>query len=385
MKIIHLLVDDKFIDSAIREFEAVSPGVHEYILPAGQPPYRYLRSPAVQPMSREACLARLHQPDVAAVICHGLPLSHLLMLPELPPGPTVIWLGWGYDYYGLIADAFPQGLFMPETSALVARIHPRGGLPQPGVMRASVLSAARPYAKPSRTERAALQRVDLFSPVLPNEHHLVRQHNPWFKAAFIRWNYGTTEDDMSLVSAGQGLPRLGRNILVGNSATPANNHLECFAALRKLPDLDDRQVIVPLSYGDFDGSYTRHIVSVGTQLFGSRFVPMREFLPKDRYIEVLTSCGHVMMNHVRQQAMGNLIISGLMGAKLHMNRSNPAASWLKRLGLPISDLGRPELSPLSPADAQAQAQALQTEYGRATQRPRTRQLVDVALTPRSGG
>ncbi len=382
MKIIHLLVDDKFIDSAIREFEAVSPGVHEYLLPAGQPPYRHLRSPLVQAVTREACLARMRQPDVAAVICHGLPLSHLLMLPELPPGPTVIWLGWGYDYYGLIADAFPQGLFMPETSALVARIHPRGGLPQPGVMRASVLSAARPYAKPSRTELAALQRIDLFSPVLPNEYHLVKQHQPGFKAGFIRWNYGTTEDDMSLIGAGQGLPRLGRNILVGNSATPANNHLECFAALRKLPDLDDRQVIVPLSYGDFDGAYPRHIVSVGTQHFGTRFVPMREFLPKDRYIEVLTSCGHVMMNHIRQQAMGNLIISGLMGAKLHMNRGNPAASWLKRLGLPIADLARPDLSPLNPADAQAQANALQTEYGRATQRPRTRQLVDVALTPR---
>jgi dTDP-N-acetylfucosamine:lipid II N-acetylfucosaminyltransferase len=382
MKIIHLLVDDKFIDSAIREFETVSPGVHEYLLPSGQPPFRYLRSELVQAVSREACLARLRQTDVAAVVCHGLPLSHLLMLPELPPGPTVIWLGWGYDYYGLIADAFPQGLFMPETSALVARIHPRGGLPQPGVMRSSVLSAARPYAKPSRTELAALQRIDLFSPVLPNEYHLVKQHQRSFKADFIRWNYGTTEDDMRLIGAGQGLPRLGSNILVGNSATPANNHLECFAALRKLPDLEDRQVVVPLSYGDFDGAYTRHIVSVGTQHFGSRFTPLLEFLPKDRYIEVLTSCGHVMMNHIRQQAMGNLIISGLMGAKLHMNRSNPAASWLKRLGLPISDLARPDLSALSPADALTQAQALQTEYGRATQRPRTRQLVDVALTPR---
>lgn len=383
MKIIHLLVDDKFIDSAIREFETVSPGVHEYILPAGQPPYRYLRSSKVQAMSREACLTRLHQPDVAAVICHSLPLSHLLMLPELPPGPTVFWLGWGYDYYGLIADAFPQGLFMSQTSALVGRIHPRGGLPQPGVMRSSVLSVARPYAKPSKTEIAALQRVDHFCPVLPNEHHLVRQHNPWFKAAYLRWNYGTTEDDMSLVDAEHGLPRLGRNILVGNSATPANNHLECFEALRKLPDLEDRQIVVPLSYGDFDGAYTRHIVSAGTQHFGARFVPMQTFLPIDRYLEVLTSCGHVMMNHIRQQAVGNIVIGSLMGAKLHMNRSNPAAAWFKRLGLPISDLTKPDLTPLSPIDARAQADVIQAQFGRASQRPRTRQLVDVALTPRS--
>jgi len=244
------------------------------------------------------------------------------------------------------------------------------------------MSCARPYAKPSRTELEALQRIDLFSPVLPNEHALVKRHQPSFRASFIRWNYGTTEDDLTLINIGDPLPRLGPNILVGNSATPANNHLECFAALRKLPDLDGRQVIVPLSYGDFDGAYTQHIVSAGRQHFGSKFVPMLEFLPKERYIEVLTSCGHVMMNHVRQQAMGNLIISGLMGAKLHLNRFNPAAAWLKHLGLPIAELTKLDLMPLGQADARAQADALQREYGRATQRPRTVQLVETALKSR---
>ena len=172
MKIIHLLVDDKFIDSAIREFEAVSPGVHEYLLPAGQPPYRHLRSPLVQAVTREACLARMRQPDVAAVICHGLPLSHLLMLLELPPGPTVIWLGWGYDYYGLIADAFPQGLFMPETSALVARIHPRGGLPQPGVMRASPVGQPRSSRQLASSSGPAARWIAPSTPPPPSSEEL---------------------------------------------------------------------------------------------------------------------------------------------------------------------------------------------------------------------
>jgi hypothetical protein len=172
------------------------------------------------------------------------------------------------------------------------------------------------------------------------------------------------------------------DILVGNSATPANNHLECFASLARQPDLDGRRIVVPLSYGDGDGAYTRHIVQAGQKHFGSRLVPLLDYLPKDRYIEVLTSCGHVMMNHIRQQAMGNLIISGLLGARLHLHRRNPVASWMKKLGLPISDLTQPALQPLSEADAEAQARVLQAEYGRSTQRQRTRMLVDTALTPR---
>lgn len=381
MKIIHLVVDDKFIDSAIREFEGVSPGVHEYLLVGGgSPPYRYVRSPLIQAVSRGACLARLNQPDVAAIVCHSLPLSTLLMLPEMPAQPHVIWLGWGYDYYGLLMDAFPEGLFMPDTARLMGRLQPRGGLPRAGSMRSSVLSAARPYAKPSRTELSALQRVDFFSPVLPNEYTLLTQHQPQLRARFIRWNYGTAEDDMSLGTA----PRhvLGDDILVGNSATPANNHLECFASLARQPDLDGRRIVVPLSYGDGDGTYTRHVVQAGQKHFGSRLVPLLDYLPKDRYIEVLTSCGHVMMNHIRQQAMGNLIISGLLGARIHLNRRNPVASWMKKLGLPISDLAQPALQPLTEADAEAQVHLLQAEYGRSTQRQRTRLLVDTALTPR---
>ncbi len=381
MKIIHLVVDDKFIDSAIREFEGVSPGVHEYLLVGGgSPPYRYVRSPLIQAVSRGACLARLNQPDVAAIVCHSLPLSTLLMLPEMPERPHVIWLGWGYDYYGLLMDAFPEGLFMPETARLMGGLQPRGGLPRTGSMRSSVLSAARPYAKPSRTELSALQRVDFFSPVLPNEYTLLTQHQPQLRARFIRWNYGTAEDDMSLGTAR--CQTLGADILVGNSATPANNHLECFASLARQPDLDGRRIVVPLSYGDGDGAYTRHVVQAGQKHFGSRLVPLLDYLPKDRYIEVLTSCGHVMMNHVRQQAMGNLIISGLLGARMHLHRRNPVASWMKKLGLPISDLAQPALQPLTEADAEMQARILLAEYGRSTQRQRTRMLVDTALTPR---
>lgn len=381
MKIIHLVVDDKFIDSAIREFEGVSPGVHEYLLVGGgSPPYRYVRSPLIQAVSRGACLARLNQPDVAAIVCHSLPLSTLLMLPEMSERPHVIWLGWGYDYYGLLMDAFPEGLFMPETARLMGGLQPRGGLPRTGSMRSSVLSAARPYAKPSRIELSALQRIDFFSPVLPNEYTLLTQHQPHLRARFIRWNYGTAEDDLTLGSTSS--DGLGTDILVGNSATPANNHLECFASLAKQPDLDGRRIVVPLSYGDPDGAYTRYIVQAGQKHFGSRLVPLLDYLPKDRYIEVLASCGHVVMNHIRQQAMGNLIISGLMGARLHLNRRNPVAPWMKKLGLPVSDLAQPVLAPLAPVDAAAQAQILLTEYGRSTQRQRTRALVDTALTPR---
>jgi dTDP-N-acetylfucosamine:lipid II N-acetylfucosaminyltransferase len=385
MKILHLVVDDKFIDSAIREFELVRPGVHEFLILDARPPHRYLRSPSVRPISRAAWCDRVAQADVAAVVMHCLSVEHQPLLRDIPPGPKVIWIGWGYDYYGLASDAFPEGLLLPKTTALEARLRGRSPGAAPGSMQCSELSWARPYPKPSADAQAALRRVDYFSPVLQDEHGLVRRHQPTLRAQYLRWNYGTVEDDMSLpgMAAGvdaSGRARLGPNLLVGNSATSANNHLELFDCIRRHVDLAGRQLIVPLSYGD--AAYRAHIERIGRQLFGDAFVPLVDFLPKDRYIELLTSCGHVMMNHVRQQALGNLVISGLLGARLHLNGRSPLGPWLRRAGISVSDVERPQMHPLTHSEAAAQAAVLRSEFGREAQRRRTGAMVDVALSTR---
>lgn len=373
------MVDDKFIDSAVREFELARPGIHEYLMLDGRPPYRYVRNPAVRAISRAAWAERAAQPDVAAVIVHCLSPENQPLLQDIPPGPTVIWIGWGYDYYGLISDAFPEGMLLPATRALAATLQVRSARQTPGQLRASELSCARPYPKPSHHEQAALRRLDYFSPVLENEYHLVRRHQPTLRAQYLHWNYGTAEDDMTLLGMDAG-GRLGPNLLVGNSAAPANNHLDLFEHIRRHVDLHGRELIVPLSYGDF--AYRAHIERIGRQMFGNAFVPLIDFLPKDRYIELLVSCGHVMMNHVRQQALGNLVISGMLGAKLHLNRRSPIVPWMRRLGIGVSDVERPDMNPLPAAAREAQAVALRVDLGRDAQRRRTQAMVDAALAPR---
>jgi dTDP-N-acetylfucosamine:lipid II N-acetylfucosaminyltransferase len=172
----------------------------------------------------------------------------------------------------------------------------------------------------------------------------------------------------------------GRNILAGNSATATNNHIELFERIRRIGDLEGRLIVTPLSYGD--AGYRTCVIKLGRDLFGAAFVPLVDFLPKDRYIELLASCGHVMMNHVRQQALGNLVISGLMGARLHVGRGSPLFSWLGSIGVPVTPLDSDALTPLSTAEREGQVATLGREFGRDAQRARTRALVDAALSPR---
>lgn len=368
MKLLHLVIDDKFIDAAIREFEAVVPGASEYVMLDGRPPYRHVKDGRVRAVSAEGFAREAAREDVAGVILHCLPPNHLPLLRAIPPGPTVAWLGWGYDYYGLLNDAFPEGLLGPETAALQARL---AGTPA-GAPAPTVLSFARPYRKPTAGEIEALRRVDVFSPVLDTEHRLARRHQPWLRAEYLRWNYGTVEDDFSLPGAPSAAP--GPNVLVGNSATATNNHLELFGLIRRRIDLGGRQVVVPLSYGD--PHYRRHVLEAGTRAFGAAFVPLVDFMPREDYIRTLASCGFALMNHVRQQALGNIYISALLGARIFLDRRNPLLTWLRAQGLPIGDLEQLDTLPLTAAERDAQSSALHAGMGRAAQRERTRRLVE---------
>jgi hypothetical protein len=372
MKILHLVVDDKFIDSAIREFEVVAPGRHEFFILDARSPYRHLKSPAVESVSAAAFLARARQDDVGAVFLHSLPPDVLPLLTLLPAGPRVLWIGWGWDYYGLLADAFPGGLVMPQTARLLGGLRPRSADTDIASLTASELSLARPYAKPGHRARQALQRVDFFCPVIDVEHRLLRQLHPWFRAEYLPWNYGTLED-YEITGA---KPAVGRDILVGNSATPTSNHLEAFEWVRQRIDLAGRRVVVPLSYGD--SAYAGAVVQAGRTMFGDAFLPLTSYLAKDAYIELLASCGLVVLNHVRQQALGNIVISALLGARIALNRRSPLYPWLAALGVEVDDVERLDARPLPPAERQSNAEAVRRLLDPATQRRRTRRLVEVA-------
>lgn len=377
-RLLHLVVDDKFIDAAIREFEAAAPGRHEFVTLDTRPPYRYVKDGRVRNLDGAGFAREAAREDVGAVVVHAMTPQHLAAIQSVPADRGVVWIGWGYDYYGLLNDAFPEGLVQPATAALLARgAGMAGGTPAQGTVP-TMLAFARPYRKPTRSELAALARVDWFSPVLDTEYHLARRHQPDFRAHYLRWNYGTVEDDFTLA----GLPErpLGPNLLLGNSATATNNHLELFELVRQRVDLAGRRIVVPLSYGD--ANYRRHVLQAGQQLFGEAFQPLVDFMPREQYIDTLASCGFVLMNHVRQQALGNIYIGALLGARVFLNRRNPLNGWLRAQGLPIADLEQLDGQPLTEAERDRQITALYASMGRAAQRERTLGLVETVLAGR---
>ena len=108
----------------------------------------------------------------------------------------------------------------------------------------------------------------------------------------------------------------GPDVLVGNSATASNNHADAFALLAGCTG--GARVVVPLSYGNAD--YGAQVAALGARLFGDRFDALREWMPIDAYNERIRNCGFVVMNHRRQQAVGNIGAALFKGATVYLRR-----------------------------------------------------------------
>ena len=123
----------------------------------------------------------------------------------------------------------------------------------------------------------------------------------------------------------------GNKILIGNSASASNNHLEVFEILKRLEV--NNEMVCPLNYGDYN--YAEVISKIGADTFGYKFFALNQFLPFEEYNKIQIDCGIVIMNHYRQQACGNIIAALNMGCKVFLSHKSPLLKHFKNLGINI--------------------------------------------------
>lgn len=104
-------------------------------------------------------------------------------------------------------------------------------------------------------------------------------------------------------------------IQIGNSADTSNNHIEVLDGLRRFKDKNIK-IVCPLSYGDLE--YSSSVIELGKSIYGNKFIPITEFLPFEKYIELLGNIDIAIFNHKRQQAMGNITTLLGLGKKVYI-------------------------------------------------------------------
>jgi dTDP-N-acetylfucosamine:lipid II N-acetylfucosaminyltransferase len=124
-------------------------------------------------------------------------------------------------------------------------------------------------------------------------------------------------------------------IMVGNSTDPTNGHEAIFRKLEKYSD-DIESVFCPLSYGMYD-AYKEHVIQLGTEIFGEKFVVMDTFMPFEEYKKFLGNIDIVIFNHNRQEAMGVTLTLLSLGKIVYLNPNTTSYESLTRRGFRIFD------------------------------------------------
>jgi dTDP-N-acetylfucosamine:lipid II N-acetylfucosaminyltransferase len=338
IKIANIVLDDKFIDDLIEvmDYTSSSSVINEYIfINDMQPKYRYVKcGNRIHVINHLAFIHYLIDNQFTSVIIHGLGAITLPLISEIPKSIKVVWVAWGYDLYRTPVEEHPfikLDLFKPLTKKAIKLNF---------VDFLKKKHACIEYIINKNNIQKAIGRIDYFSGVLPIEYHLMSKLD-YFHAEETRFNYfklnNQNRTDSGIV--------LGDNILLGNSASSINNHLDVMSVLSKI-DIGGRHIICPLSYGGSE-VYISKIKGQGTKYWGDSFIPLCDYMQTEEYWKLLNSCGYAIFGNESQAAMGNIFNSIKIGRKVFLPSTSIPFKFLTSLGLKIysidSDLSQDEI------------------------------------------
>ncbi|WDF46960.1 TDP-N-acetylfucosamine:lipid II N-acetylfucosaminyltransferase [Chryseobacterium sp. KACC 21268] len=307
-RILHIVTDDKFGKFVYQEFSQTENVTNEYLFisESEQPvfinfPYQHYWNGA--DIYLERLMEAINRYQI--VVIHFLNKNARRIISKLNPEIKVVWIGWGGDYYWLI-DTLPKfSLYGRQTAKY---------------LNAKNSYFTRKLKKISRILKVkALQRIDYFSPVLESEYDMIKINYPNFRPNYIAWNYGNLQDNY--IAGYEDFKITDKNLLIGNSATPTNNHLDIFERLENGNTINFfDKIFIPLSYGNKD--YKKFIIEQSETRLGNKVNVIPDFLPYEQYMEILQQCDNVIMGHIRQQAMGNIIALLYLGAKIYFQKES---------------------------------------------------------------
>jgi len=383
INILHLVYDSTFVDTAHKNFESAAPSCNTFFVPSWNRKLRYIKETPVKfinPYSfkNPYFIKSLERYDF--IVLHSLNTFNQRLLANTNQDLKFVWIGYGYDYYDFIYED-PNNLYQEKTREIVKSLTPNN--------HSMIRDILRPIAKKifykNADKKTIVERINFFAPVLENEYGMVASK---FGASFpdyIAWNYGSSAALFNDEKMKHCNPN-GNNILVGNSATPTNNHIEVFDLLRT-QNLGNRKIICPLSYGNSD--YASVIKVRGRSYFGENFLDLNTFMPYEEYTELIGTCSNVIMNHHRQQATGNIMVMLFLGANVFLNKINPVYSFLTKKGAVIFTMDdlfdSPDLldSRLSESEVERNQQVLISLYSEKAIRDKTEKLINIVIRSKS--
>ena len=349
MKILHLVVDDKFYEGSRKFFDSIPTFENTYVLyvPDKKCQLRYIKNTQglLFCSSMMELAGMIRKGNFSCVYVHSLSPKRYKLIFAIPRGVKIIWWIWGYDMYASYR-MLPPLVKIPLYKEQTSRFFKNDKQNIWSWLKRMYFCLLYPFDKFKRNY--VLKRIQYYSPVLPIEFEYLKKSQQIKGELF--WSAVPKRYSASVFSC---FP-VAQNILVGNSATPTNNHIDVLSILKNMPKAGT--IIVPMSYGN--GLYRDFVKSYINNSFDVDAVRVLDtFMPLDEYNTLVKTCSHAIFGNMRQQAVGNIHLCLKSGVKVFFYKDSILYKQFKELcGFYVytieDDLNEEELStPLSEGKA----------------------------------
>ena len=340
MRILHLVDDWLFTDGTVSVFKAFDIENKFVVLRIGDDKTRYnIKSAEVEiiQVGTDAYNELLESMKWDLVWVYQLVPAKAEFVSKLDKSVPVMWSVYGIDYikysgrwlYGRRTTRLFRKLASNRTFVVTIAKYIAGRL---GVSRFLPFWDCRFF-----------RRINYFSCVVPEEELWVRGAIGKRKSA-RRLNFHFCSNDKTYRSFYPTVNLLSKKVWVGNSATLSNNHLDVFELIKQSRLNDEYNIISPLSYSyDLGAKDLPQIVAdEGRRCFGSRFTTVTDVLPREEYINLMSSCSIFVFGVRRQQAGGNIRIALTCGGCVFLDRRNPIYEHYLNKGVLVYPIERIE-------------------------------------------
>ena len=255
----------------------------------------------------------VHKSKYKRLFIHCLGDVNLIPLFFKKKTQESIWIAWGGDYYPYIN--FP--LYDKYTSEIIVKTKKRLNI------KKLLFRIIRTYVIKYKVDNLAVSKV---------EYNLITD---FYRIYPNRVNFKYPNPVSNSLKFEDKKKNIIKTILIGNSGASSSNHIDAFYKLKNLKG--DFKIVVPFSYA-YTEDYKRKVFSIGKELFDNRITFLTDFMPPEVYIEVLKNVDVAIMNHFRQQGVGNIRLLINLGIKIYMNEINPFFKVCSDAGISVSKI-----------------------------------------------
>lgn len=359
IKVLHVTPDDKFFDDVFSTWEKLGPFENKALLIANEPNYKpkYITNTSKLEilLQGEDIKRRLQENDYQVIYFHSLSAYIYQYVKFIPDDRTVIWWAWGFELYYENVSPYPfikRNLYKPITQSFLGNCYWLYSVTH------NIIDSVRDF-RVKRQQVSVLRRIDYFQPVTQKEYELMQRVRGFrAKEFYYEGSLGISEKKVGVLPEG--------NILIGNSATSTNNHIDVLHSVLKFRR-SEQKVIMPLNYGG-DKQYQDWLKS---QMQGiDNLQLLLDFMPKDDYFSLLDTCSYACFGVVRQQAMANIRYALNNGVKVFLYKDSIPYMSLKELGFVIYAIEEMDdkslTTPLSSEEKEQNQKAFANEIDRRT-------------------